>query len=152
MLLPIVTKIPLDTAQRDEPEIDRERPRWIRPAQKKAPSKKAHSNAESNSSDSPEAFSPSEFFADVGTPQTLPHLPMQHLVSTLPGSAGNLDMNDPNNMFILSDDVMAIFNDGNVDMAALFQPEADFGLNGAGARFETLGQDNKLRLAFVSPS
>lgn len=147
-----LTKIPLDTAQRDEPEIDRERPRWIRPAQKKAPSKKAHSNAESNSSDSPEAFSPSEFFADVGTPQTLPHLPMQHLVSTLPGSAGNLDMNDPNNMFILSDDVMAIFNDGNVDMAALFQPEADFGLNGAGARFETLGQDNKLRLAFVSPS
>lgn len=74
----------------------------------------------------------------------------------LPGgmdSSGNIDLNDPNSMFMLSDDMMAIFNNGSVDMAALFQPDADFGSHGTGGGFESPGlQQSKSIMAFASPS
>ncbi|KAF7975571.1 hypothetical protein HWV62_9271 [Athelia sp. TMB] len=173
-----LTKIPLDAAHREGPERDRNRPPWIRPVRKKAPSSARTADSNSEHHSSPEAFSPNEFFADASTPQTLPLLqttfshsprlptsarprssststtyPLQSLASTLSSgvdATANMDMNDPNNMFMLSEDVMALFNDGSVDMAALFQPEADFGSNGA--HYESPGQESKRMMEFASPS
>lgn len=183
-----VTQIPLDTAERG-PERDQNRPPWIRPVRKKASSAPRTADSVSEQHSSPEAFSPSEFFADAGTPQSLPHLqtsfnpsPQSPGSAQLPGSfsaahplhqqysagggdsslvhrssfmdtTSSINLEDPS-MYMLSSDVMALFNDGNVDMASLFQPSANFSPNPArsGMPYGLANGESKRMMGFVSSS
>jgi hypothetical protein len=151
----------LEPANRDGSDRDENRPPWIRPVRKKAPSASKSTESASQHS-SPDGFSPSDFFVDMGTPQTLPQVkagygqgpqppssahpsnsppqgaqhqsnteyPMPILPSTARPSSfmdtsGGMSMDDAP-MYLSPAEVMALFNDGGVDMASLFQPSPEY--------------------------
>jgi hypothetical protein len=147
-----VTGIPLEPSPRgDSSPATSTRPPWIRPAPKKPPSApRSNASAESISQrSSPEAFTPSEFFVDApggGSPrhpsssavsiptsptpqQTSPthqHYPLQS-PSFIDNSGIGIPMDimrpDPT-LYMSPSEVMALFNEGAVDVASLFP--ADF--------------------------
>ncbi|KDR79374.1 hypothetical protein GALMADRAFT_243404 [Galerina marginata CBS 339.88] len=144
-----LTNIPLETSRQDGP-ASATRPPWIRPVRKKAPSI-ARSNQSGDSPShhsSPEAFSPSDFFAEPikpafssgpgsssgATPPKYPNAAVgtpaqqaqQTNTSTFMDTSGGLGMDtlmreDPS--MYMSHEMMALFNDGGVDVQHLFSPE-----------------------------
>ncbi|KAG1779952.1 fungal-specific transcription factor domain-containing protein [Suillus placidus] len=144
-----LTQIPLEPSHPEGQEQSSSRPPWIRPIRKKTPSvaaKGAGSDGGSQHS-SPEAFSPSEFFIDptlgATSPQTIP----QSAFSPAPVSsssryprrlslsapsfmdAGGMDMDASAGMYLSSPaDMMNMFGDGSVDVAALFSGASDFNM------------------------
>jgi hypothetical protein len=148
-----LTRIPLEPAVRDGSDRDQNRPPWIRPVRKKVSAPRSNDSVSQHSS--PEGFSPSDFFADMGTPQSLPRIPTgfgqspqpsgsihpsnpgaqgaqhqsNHPSTTGPPSfmdtSGGMSMDDPS-IYLSPAEVMALFNDSGVDMASLFQPTPEF--------------------------
>lgn len=140
-----VTQIPLEASRHDTTER-RSRPPWIRPVRKKTPSV-AHSNASNESPphhSSPESFSPSDAFLDLtggASTSPAPFSPASNAPSArslaqnayvlgnsvLDGGPpppylenGNVDMiSSESALSISSSDILALFNDGGVDVAAL---------------------------------
>ena len=137
----------METPGQDEP-ARASRPPWIRPVRKKAPSL-ARSNQSGDSPphhSSPEAFSPSDFFVEPpnsvfpstpsstsgsSQPNTVPSPPQyingnatahppqtQTNNSTYMDTSGDMGM-DPQ-MYMFPGEMMALFNDGAVDVCQLF--------------------------------
>ncbi|EGN94452.1 hypothetical protein SERLA73DRAFT_163042 [Serpula lacrymans var. lacrymans S7.3] len=142
-----LTQIPLEPARQESPDQQNTRPPWIRPVRKKTPSAARGSDTASQHS-SPESFSPSEFFVDsIASPSnsvggavfssnnnlTSSHSSSgsQHYsingrrlsgpVSSFLDTSNNMDI-DPG-MYMSPVEVMAMFNDGGVDVASLFSPD-----------------------------
>jgi hypothetical protein len=144
-----VTQIPLETSSRQESSVhSNDRPPWIRPVPKKPPSitapRSSNGSAESEHS-SPEAFTPNEFFVDVtgggasphpssntaatsstptasqsSPPQSFHSVPHNPFMDTS-GLGMNMDIMRPDpSLFMSPAEVMALFNDGGVDVASLF--------------------------------
>ena len=150
----LVTNIPVETPGQDEP-ARASRPPWIRPVRKKAPSlaRSNHSGGDSPPHhSSPEAFSPSDFFVEPPNsvfpstpssasgcsqpPNTVPSPPQyvngtnggghpqtQTNNSTYMDTSGDMGM-DPQ-MYMFPGEMMALFNDGAVDVCQLF-PSVEF--------------------------
>ena len=139
----LVTHIPVETSGQDEPGRAT-RPPWIRPVRKKAPSR-ARSNQSGDSPshhDSPEAFSPSDFFAEPSnsvfpaTPSSTSgsmSSPPQYVNgsgttqtqtnnSTYMDTSADMGMDmirDDSQMYMFPGEMMALFNDGAVDVGQL---------------------------------
>ncbi|KAH9476291.1 ABC-transporter-regulating transcription factor [Psilocybe cubensis] len=145
-----LTNIPLETARQDG-SASATRPPWIRPVRKKAPSV-ARSNQSGDSPShhsSPEAFSPSDFFAEplktasafpsgpplpgpgpassssVASPPQYAAQPVQtngNNNSSFMDTSGMEMMRDDSHMY-MSQEMMALFNDGGVDVQHLFSSD-----------------------------
>ena len=145
-LLRLVTQIPLEPNRSDGTDQGSDRPPWIRPVRKKVPSA-PRSNDSASQHSSPETFSP-EFFADMNASfassrnslvnASSPQRNHPHQQYTLPGPSspssvptpfmdisGSMSMDDPS-IYVSPAVIMAMFNDGEVDMASLYLPGTDF--------------------------
>lgn len=145
-----LTQIPLEPSRPEGQEQSSSRPPWIRPIRKKTPSvaaKGAGSDGGSQHS-SPEAFSPSEFFVDptlgITSPKMIPQSAFsptpvpsssrypRRLSPSTPGfmdPPSGMDMDASAGMYLSSPaDMMNMFGDGSVDVAALFSGASDFNM------------------------
>ncbi|GLB40905.1 putative fungal specific transcription factor [Lyophyllum shimeji] len=144
-----LTQIPLETTRRETAASSSNRPPWIRPVRKKAPSAPRSTNSADSppqQHSSPEAFSPSEFFTETpiaknctlftsGSSMTPSTSPAGQVTSPpQPFSPGNqpqapfmdtsglggMDMiREDPQMYMSPADMMALFDDG-VDVQQLF--------------------------------
>jgi len=144
-----LTNIPVETSGQDEPGRA-SRPPWIRPVRKKAPSlaRSNQSSDSPPHHSSPEAFSPSDFFVEPpssvfppSTPSstsgcsqppnavpsppqyvngngTAAHAQTQTNNSTYMDMSGDMGMDSQ--MYMFPGEMMALFNDGAVDVGQLF--------------------------------
>lgn len=142
----------METSGQDEP-ARASRPPWIRPVRKKAPSLARSNHSGGGDSpphhSSPEAFSPSDFFVEPpnsvfpstpsstsgsSQPSNTPpqyvngsngsaHSQTQTNNSTYMDTSGDMGM-DPQ-MYMFPGEMMALFNDGAVDVCQLF-PSVEF--------------------------
>ncbi|TFK19760.1 nuclear protein [Coprinopsis marcescibilis] len=143
-----LTNIPLETNRQDGPQ-SASRPPWIRPVRKKTPSvaRSNHSGDSPSHPSSPEAFSPRDFFGDTksgGTPfassskagssgqytngaSATAH-PATGSTATFgldQGGGMGMDMiREDTQMYMSPGEMMAFFNDGNVDVNHLFSADA----------------------------
>ena len=138
----------METSGQDEP-ARASRPPWIRPVRKKAPSLARSNHSGGGDSpphhSSPEAFSPSEFFLDAPN-SVFPSTPSSTSGSSQPSNAvpsppqyvngnnGNAHSQTQTNnstymdtsgdldpqVYMFPGEVMALFNDGAVDVCQLF--------------------------------
>ncbi|KAG9220144.1 hypothetical protein CCMSSC00406_0007161 [Pleurotus cornucopiae] len=141
-----LTQIPLETSRSDGAPSSSTRPAWIRPIRKKAHSVARSSHSDVSQHSSPEAFSPADFLADPpksafqnGTTMMSPKMagPSSPAFSGANGvtSSGvtngngqasspfadtSSGMNLDPQMFMNPSDVMALFNDGSVDVNSMF--------------------------------
>lgn len=142
-----LTQIPLETARQDAAQ-SRSRPPWIRPVRKKTPSVAHSTNSNDSPShhSSPEAFSPSDAFLDLSGAGTSPRPsaangggftstmqpnnpfgPSSNDVVSSPTYMDTVDMmSSPHDgtgvggaSSILPSDILALFNDGGVDVSQL---------------------------------
>ncbi|KAF9449160.1 hypothetical protein P691DRAFT_812963 [Macrolepiota fuliginosa MF-IS2] len=154
---------PTNGTREDNPAAPSSRPAWIRPIRKKAPSapRSTHSADSPSHHSSPEAFSPSEFFnaepskpapsfstappssSGTGTTQMpspsqyngVSHPPQDPSSNFLDSSGGmGMDMIREDSQMYMSHDMMALFNDGSVDVNHLFS--TDFNLSGGPAQHQ----------------
>ncbi|KAL6302938.1 fungal-specific transcription factor domain-containing protein [Sparassis latifolia] len=149
-----LTQIPLDSARpQDTPISSNNRPPWLRPVRKKTPSmaRSPGSNGDSPSHHgSPEAFSPSDAFLDLGG-GTSPRPPSAPFPSANPSSQGvahafsqTYGLGNPvaasASQFMDTDmlvgeaglsmspaEILALFNDGSVDMTSLLMQPGSSG-------------------------
>ncbi|PCH37143.1 hypothetical protein WOLCODRAFT_140731 [Wolfiporia cocos MD-104 SS10] len=125
-----LTQIPLDSARNGDVPGASNRPPWVRPARKKTPSS-ARSPAGSADSPShtgsPEDYSTSDAFLDLrGTSQEpAPFTPNSNPSTQGPGpsfmdGSSGLDMMSTDSPLSMNpSDILALFNDGSVDMSTL---------------------------------
>ena len=143
LFLVVVTQIPLEPAGRGALDQDQNRPPWIRPVRKKSSAPRSNDSVSQHSS--PEGFSPSEFFIDMNTPQTgsKPDFGQSSnsVHSSTASNQGALNSSttpppfmdtssgmsmDDATMYMSPAEVLALFNDGGVDMASLFPPTSEY--------------------------
>lgn len=142
-----LTQIPLETAQQDSPPSSH-RPPWIRPVRKKAPSapRSTHGGDFPSQHSSPESLTTSDFYSETppqnggvfpsGSPMPS-NAPANHVTPPqfsgsdqgqspyLDSGAGmGMDMirEDPE-MYMPAPDMLALFDEGGVDVAHLFSSQ-----------------------------
>ncbi|OBZ78049.1 hypothetical protein A0H81_01673 [Grifola frondosa] len=130
-----LTQIPLECSHPQDLPGSSSRPPWVRPVRKKTPSvaRSPANSAESPSHHgSPEDYQPTDAFLDLsgGSPQTpaAPFSPTIPGAYGLSGPSGPSFMDSPGAMNMMSQDsamsmspadILALFNDGTVDMSSL---------------------------------
>ncbi|KAF9465971.1 fungal-specific transcription factor domain-containing protein [Collybia nuda] len=170
-----ITQIPLETT-RQETAASSSRPPWIRPVRKKAPSAPRSTSADSPSQhSSPESYPSSDFFTEppkngssfpanhtmisktsptpqvqVTSAQSYPHSDQSQssFMDTSGGMGMDMIREDPQ-MYMSPAEMMALFDDGGVDVAHLFSPgfmphqnqqlQGSNGLNNGGEGFSNPG-------------